>query len=85
MMLTSKDKFIKQVNDGFQNLKGKASVYCFTTSVIPELVYNIIVPFSKKHPNPVSYTHLDVYKRQLLMFNIWLLSLKIVRIFLLLK
>lgn len=62
MMLTSKDKFIKQVTDGFQNLKGKASVYCFTTSVIPELVYNIIVPFSKKHPNQQIFIGVDTYE-----------------------
>ena len=50
-MMTSKNKYIKQVVDGFQNNKGKASIYCFTSSIIPELVYNIIVPFSKKHTN----------------------------------
>lgn len=61
-MLTFKDRFIKQVTDGFQNLKGKASVYCFVTSVVPELVYNIITLFSKKHPNQQIFIGVDTYE-----------------------
>lgn len=60
-MMTSKNKYIKQVVDGFQNNKGKASIYCFTSSIIPELVYNIIVPFSKKHTNEQIFIVVDKY------------------------
>ena len=38
-----KEKVIQQVLDGFQRLKGRASFYCFTKDIIPDIVFNIIL------------------------------------------
>jgi hypothetical protein len=47
--MNKKDKYINQVITSFQNNKGKSSMYCFQKEIIPELVYNIINMFYKKH------------------------------------
>lgn len=47
--MNSKDKYIAQVLNGFQDKRGKASVYCFSKEIIPELVYNIVNRFANKH------------------------------------
>ena len=47
-MLKNKDKLIDLVIDVFQKNKGKPSCYCFTKSIIPELVYNVIYRFISK-------------------------------------
>ena len=36
-----KEKVIQQVLDGFQRLKGRASFYCFTKEIIPDIVFNL--------------------------------------------
>lgn len=59
--MKNKDKLISQVVNGFQENKGKASVYCFSVGVIPELVYSIITPFCKKHPNRQIFIVVDSY------------------------
>lgn len=38
---------------GFQANKGVASLYCFDYKIIPELVYNVIIPFAKKHKGQI--------------------------------
>ena len=40
-----KEKVIQQVLDGFQRLKGRASFYCFTKEIIPDIVFNVILLF----------------------------------------
>lgn len=42
-------KFINLVLNGFQEKRGKASLYCFTNNIIPELVANIVTTFRNKH------------------------------------
>ena len=42
-------KFINLVLNGFQEKRGKASLYCFTNNIIPELVANIVTNFRNKH------------------------------------
>lgn len=69
MMQNIKNKFFKQVIDGFQNNKGKASIYCFEKSIIPELVYNIITPFSKKHLNEKIFIVVDKYETRRIIKN----------------
>lgn len=59
--MKSKDKLINQVIDGFQHLKGKASVYCFSKDVIPELLYHIITRFTQKHKNASIFIVVDCY------------------------
>ena len=38
-----KEKVIQQVLDGFQRLKGRASFYCFTKDIIPDIVFCFVV------------------------------------------
>ena len=45
----NKDKIINKVINQFQKLKGKASMYCFSTNIIPELIHNIIFKLSNKN------------------------------------
>ena len=61
MMRTYKDKIIKTIIDGFQNQKGKMSFYCFDTEFIPEIIYNVIVPFHNKHPEQQIFIAVDNY------------------------
>lgn len=47
--MTSKEKLINTIIDGFQHYRGKASCYCFNKDVIPELVYSVIKLFLDKN------------------------------------
>ena len=59
--MKNKDKLINKIIDGFQHYKGKASTYCFSTNVIPELIYNIISLFTKKHKDASIFIVVDSY------------------------
>lgn len=59
--MKGKDKLINQVVDGFQHLKGKASVYCFSKDVIPELLYHIITKLTQKHKDASIFIVVDCY------------------------
>lgn len=59
--MKSKDKLINQVVDGFQRLKGKASVYCFSKDVIPELLYHIITRLTQKYKDASIFIVVDCY------------------------
>lgn len=59
--MKGKDKLINQVVDGFQHLKGKASVYCFSKNVIPELLYHIITKLTQKHKDASIFIVVDCY------------------------
>lgn len=59
--MKSKDKLINTIINGFQQFKGKASTYCFTNSIIPELVYNIINKFVRKHGLGTIFIVVDCY------------------------
>lgn len=59
--MKNKDKLINKVVEGFQRFKGKASVYCFSIDVIPELVYNIVNKFINKHKNSSIFIVVDCY------------------------
>lgn len=61
MTMTTKEKLINQIVDGFQQLKGKASVYCFTPSVIPDIVYKVITLYHTKHPDAKIFIGVDGY------------------------
>ena len=50
MQTSKKEKIIKTIIDGFQAQKGKMSFYCFDQEFIPEIIYNVIIPFHNKHP-----------------------------------
>lgn len=60
--MNNKNKLINTIITGFQNLKGKASVYCFAKDVIPEIVYNVINLFTKKHENSLITIVVDCYE-----------------------
>lgn len=60
-MQTSKDKAIKTIIDGFQAQKGKMSFYCFDQEFIPEIIYNVIIPFHNKHPEQQIFIVVDCY------------------------
>lgn len=49
--MTSKEKIIEQVLNGFQNFKGKGSCYVLSNDVIPQLVYSVIYKFTQKRPD----------------------------------
>ena len=59
--MKNKDKLINQVIDSFQRLKGKASVYCFSKDVIPELLYHIITRLTQKHKDASIFIVVDCY------------------------
>lgn len=59
--MKGKDKLINQVVDGFQHFKGKASVYCFSKDVIPELLYHIITKLTQKHKDASIFIVVDCY------------------------
>ena len=42
-------KFINLVLNGFQEKRGKASLYCFTNNIIPQIAVEIVNAFRNKH------------------------------------
>ena len=61
IMKSNTTKFIDDVVKGFQLNRGKASVYCFTKSIIPNLVLEIIKRFKMKHPNDNPFIVVDSF------------------------
>lgn len=61
-MKSNTTKFIEDVVNGFQQHKGKASVYCFTESIIPNLVKTVINKFKNKHQSKEIFIVVDSYK-----------------------
>lgn len=61
MTMNNGDKFIKEVKTGFQNNKGKGSVYCFSKSIIPKLVCEIISGVKAKNPDRTVYIVTEDY------------------------
>lgn len=59
--MKNKDKLINRIIEGFQHNKGKASCYCFTPEVIPEIVYNIISRIISKRTNATIFIGVDCY------------------------
>lgn len=60
-MKTGKDKLIDRIVNGFQSNRGKASCYCFTKEIIPELLYNIITRLISKTPQASVFIVVDCY------------------------
>lgn len=56
------NKFIECIIDGFQKNKGKASCYCFTKSIIPELINAVIKKFKLKNQNANIFIVVDKYE-----------------------
>ena len=48
MIMKIEDKYITEVKNGFQQLKGKGSLYCFNKDIIPKLVCDIVGTFKAK-------------------------------------
>lgn len=69
MMQTSKEKAIKTIIDGFQAQKGKMSFYCFDQEFIPEIIYNVIIPFHNKHPEQQIFVAVDCYNTRVAILN----------------
>ena len=42
-------KFINLVLNGFQEKRGKASLYCFTNNIIPQIAVETVKAFRNKH------------------------------------
>lgn len=57
-----KEKVIQQVLDGFQRLKGRASFYCFTKEIIPDIVFNVILKFHSKNKDDAIFIVVDKYE-----------------------
>lgn len=68
-MQTSKEKAIKTIIDGFQAQKGKMSFYCFDQEFIPEIIYNVIIPFHNKHPEQQIFVAVDCYNTRVAILN----------------
>lgn len=62
MIMKTKEKAITQIINGFQNHKGKASVYCFSKSIIPEIIYNIVTRFHAKNKDYGIFIAVDKYE-----------------------
>lgn len=69
MMPISKDNIIKNIIDGFQARKGKMSFYCFDDEFIPEIIYNVIMPFHKKRSNEQIFIVTDTYDTRVKIIN----------------
>lgn len=69
MMQTSKEKAIKTIIDSFQAQKGKMSFYCFDQEFIPEIIYNVIIPFHNKHPEQQIFVAVDCYNTRVAILN----------------
>lgn len=67
--MTSKEKLINQVINGFQKLFGKASCYVFSEKVIPELVYSVLYNFFTKRPNAKVLIVHDDYSTRTNIYN----------------
>ena len=67
--MKNKDKLIKEIKQGFQANKGKGSIYCFTKEIIPDIVFNMIISFKKKHINESILVVTDNYNRRLDIIN----------------
>lgn len=67
--MKNKDKLIEEIKQGFQANKGKGSIYCFTKEIIPDIVFNMIISFKKKHTNESILVVTDNYNRRLDIIN----------------
>lgn len=65
MIMTNTDKFIQEIKQGFQNNKGKGSVYCFTTEIIPKLVNEVISGVLNKNPDRSIFIVVDDYNTRI--------------------
>lgn len=61
MIMTTKEKLITQVINGFQKYKGRASVYCFTEYMIPDIVCEVLKRYYIKHSNGRVFIVVDCY------------------------
>ena len=68
-MSDKKEKAIKTIIDGFQVQKGKMSFYCFDQEFIPEIIYNVIIPFHNKHPEQQIFIVVDCYNTRAAIMN----------------
>lgn len=59
--MKNKEDYINQVLNGFQKYKGRASIYCFSFNIIPELVYNILYRFKRKNGDIKVFIAVDCY------------------------
>lgn len=59
--MKNKEDYINQILNGFQKYKGRASTYCFSFNIIPELVYNILYRFKRKNGNAKIFIAVDTY------------------------
>jgi hypothetical protein len=69
MQTSNKNKVIKNIIDGFQAQKGKMSFYCFDQEFIPEIIYNVIVPFHNKYPEQQIFIAVDCYDTRVTIMN----------------
>lgn len=63
--MDTKDKYIKQVCDGFQTNKGKGSVYCFPPLKFEDLVAEVIAKYRYKRPNAQILVVVDIFIQRL--------------------
>ena len=59
------DKYIKQVCNGFQNNKGKGSVYCFPPLKFEDLIAEVLIKYRTKRPNEQILVVVDVFLQRL--------------------
>ena len=67
--MKNKDRLINNIVEGFQRFRGKASVYCFSINIIPELIYNIVTRFTNKNKNASIFIVVDCYTTRKLIFD----------------
>lgn len=59
------NKFITDVKVGFQNNKGKGSLYCFSNEVIPNLINEILINYHIKNPTKNILIVVDTYNTRI--------------------
>lgn len=60
--MKANETYINQVLSGFQKYKGRASIYCFSFNIIPELVYNVLHYFKAKNGDIKIFIVVDEFK-----------------------
>ena len=67
MTMKIEDKYITEVKNGFQQLKGRGSLYCFNKDIIPKLVCSIIGTFKAKRDFSSIMIAVDKYETRSLL------------------
>lgn len=67
--MKAKDKLIERIINGFRTNKGKTYAYCYTKTIIPEIVYTVIIKLTTKHKDASILIVVDSYNTRKSILN----------------